>query len=46
MNEINPVKERNIKLEDWFIKVEQVLTDNFEVVGKLLVPVIRDKDIE
>jgi hypothetical protein len=47
MNEINPNVERNKRLEEFFQKVEDLLTENFEVIGKLLVLKIKeDGEIE
>lgn len=34
----NPVMESHKRLDAWFVKVENLLTENFEVIGKLLVP--------
>ena len=44
--EKNPGMERNRKLEDYFQRVEQILTENFEVIGKLLVPKIKEREEE
>lgn len=41
--EINPGLERNQRLEDFFRRVEIILTENFEVIGKLLVPIVKEK---
>ena len=38
----NPIVERNKKLEEFFVKVEQLLTENFEVINKMLVPKIKE----
>lgn len=42
---MNPIVERNKRLEEFFQKVEEILTENFEVIGKLLVPKIKE-DVE
>ena len=42
----NPIVERNKRLEEFFLKVEQLLTENFTVIGKLLVPKIHENDAE
>lgn len=41
---LNPVLEGKRKMEELFEKIEFVLAENFEVIGKLLVP-IEKKDI-
>lgn len=40
----NPIVERNNRLEEFFVRVEQILTENFEVIGKLLVPKNRNTE--
>lgn len=40
----NPIVERNKRLEAFFQKVEELLTENFEVIGKLLV--LKNKNTE
>lgn len=39
---MNPSFERNKKLEEFFARVEGILTENFEVIGKLLVPKVKE----
>lgn len=41
---MNPIVERNKKMEEFFARVEAILTENFEVIGKLLVPVKRNTE--
>lgn len=43
---MNPILERNKRLEEFFKKVEELLTENFEVIGKLLVPKIKENEEE
>jgi hypothetical protein len=40
--EINPNLETKKKLEEFFERVERILNENFEVIGKLLVPKVRE----
>lgn len=40
----NPIVERNNRLEEFFQRVEDILTENFEVIGKLLVPVKKNTE--
>ena len=40
----NPIVERDKRLEKFFQKVEEVLTENFEVIGKLLVPKVKETE--
>lgn len=42
--EQNPIQLRNKKLEELFAKIERVLSENFEVISKMLVPVVRDTE--
>lgn len=38
--------ERNKKLEELFVHIEQALQDNFEVISKLLVPKVRNEEVD
>lgn len=40
--EFDPNKATREKLEAFFVKVEAVLAENFEVINKLLVPKIKE----
>ena len=41
---MNPIIEGHKRLDDWFNKVETLLDENVEVIGKLLVPKPKDND--
>jgi tetrahydromethanopterin S-methyltransferase subunit G len=41
---MNTIMEGHKRLDEWFNKVERVLNENFEVIGKLLVPKIEKTD--